>query len=111
MSEKNIENSISWLLALSLLMPFTSTVSADDIEQDGCNFGEAPCVFPLRTDDTSKKQSSSVESENETQGRGANEGSDPETDSCSDMFSARQSGNVHDAGSLSTIMLTIFISP
>lgn len=90
MSDKNIENSIRLSLALSLLMSFTTTVNANGVEQDECNFGEAPCGFHLRTDDISKKQSSSVESENETQGRGADEDPTSGADLCRNVFSAKQ---------------------
>ena len=39
-SKNNIHYSISWLLPLSFLMPFTFTVSANEIAQDGGLFGE-----------------------------------------------------------------------
>ena len=103
-NKANTQYIISWLFACSLLLPFAPAFSADEISRDKCVFGETPCVFPLRTYETSdKKQSSGIESERGVQGRGTNEGPVPESDSCRDIFSARQPGDKHDAGKLSAI--------
>lgn len=95
MFQNDIENSIRLSLVLSLLMLFTSTVSANDVWQDEYNFGETLRGFSLWTDDLSDK--------NETRGRGTDEEPALDADSCRDISISRQSSDRYGAKKSGTI--------